>query len=95
MQATKTEKPLFLAGQVVMTQGASEALTVPQAYDLLFKHLSGDWGDLCQEDKDANDSAVLRGERILSAYTAPNGESVWIITEYNRSVTTLLLPSEY
>lgn len=89
------QKPLFEAGQVVMTQGACEALTVPQALDLLFMHLSGQWGDLCPDDKAANDGAVKDGSRILSAYTAPNGEKVWLITEWDRSATTFLLPSEY
>ena len=92
-------------GQVVMTCGVSALLDehplVGQlhARKLLERHRSGDWGDLDDEDKAANDRAVgtddVEGtERILSAYQL-YGEKVWIITEWDRSVTTILFPSEY
>jgi hypothetical protein len=65
----------------------------------LQRHVAGDWGELDQEDKDANDAALTDGSRLLSAYLIdeanPTKGKVWIITEADRSVTTFLLPSEY
>lgn len=87
--------PLFDLGAIFMTQGASEALNPAQALDLLLRHVSGDDGNLDDEDKATNREAIKHGMRILSAYEAPNGERVWIITEASRAMTTLLLPSEY
>jgi hypothetical protein len=60
----------------------------------LAKHVTGDWGDVCDEDKAANDYAAGHDERVLSAYTV-DGEKIWIITEHDRSVTTILFPEEY
>ena len=60
------------------------------------KHINGDWGDLCKEDKALNDSALANGnDRILSSYTNENDVKIWIITEWDRSVTTILFPEEY
>ena len=92
-------------GQVVMTCGVQLLLAKHphmgqmEAQMLLTRHRSGDWGDLDDEDKAANDRAVGTDdgegtERILSAYQL-YGEKVWIITEWDRSVTTILFPSEY
>jgi len=90
--------PPFALGQTVSTPGALDALTaagVP-ARDLLDRHCTGDWGDLCDDDKQENDLSVQQGFRILSAYSLPRtGVKVWIITEADRSVTTILLPDEY
>jgi len=57
--------------------------------------MKGDWGDLSAEDKQLNDEAVQDGSRILSAYTTAKGAKVWVITEPDRSATTILLPDEY
>lgn len=62
---------------------------------LLQRHQGGDWGELDAEDQQENDFSVQQGLRILSAYTLTTGVKVWLITEYDRSYTTLLLPSEY
>jgi hypothetical protein len=62
---------------------------------ILLRHCKGDWGDLDNEDKCANEAALVVGARILSAYKLLTGEKVWVITEADRSVTTILLPSEY
>ena len=86
---------LFPPGQIVATPGALEL--AEQGIDLLAylnRHLSGDWGDLCQEDKAENNFSLANGFRLLSAYDTPAG-SLWIITEADRSVTTFLLPDEY
>lgn len=89
--------PRFTLGQVVATPGALDALEeagqVPQEF--LHRHIVGDWGDLDEEDRQTNERAVHGGDRIFSAYHTKNGTKVWVITEYDRSVTTLLLPSEY
>lgn len=87
----------FGLGRLLATPGAIDALAKAgvQPSDLLRRHSAGDWGDLGQEDDAANDFAVLEGSRILSAYTVGDGVRIWIITEADRSATTILLPSEY
>jgi hypothetical protein len=66
-----------------------------QMLECLQRHARGDWGDVCDEDKQANDRALKNGdERILSAYSI-TGKKIWIITEWDRSVTTVLFPEEY
>ncbi|MBP5718171.1 MAG: hypothetical protein J6X53_04235, partial [Abditibacteriota bacterium] len=81
-------------GQVFKTPGVSD---IPQEVLLsaLKRHLSGDWGDLSEGDKRLNDEAVKDGDRIFSAYHAPDGTKFWVITESDRSATTFLLPDEY
>ena len=87
----------FPMGQIVATPGALQALEEasesPAA--LLKRHLIGDWGELSDEDRQENERSVSDGCRILSAYTLSTGIRIWIITEADRSATTLLLPSEY
>ena len=87
---------LFLTGQIVMTPGAHALLSDNlDPTTLLARHLSGDWGDdLCAEDVEANDAALANGDRLLSSYKVGT-DKVWIITEWDRSATTFLLPSEY
>ena len=79
------------------TPGALEALARAgedvQTY--LRRHLSGDWGEVCDEDKELNDEAVGMEERIMSAYVLPTGLRIWVCTEPDRSATTVLLPEEY
>lgn len=86
-------------GQTVMTRGVAfhcdEDMEAKfQMLECLQRHRQGDWGDVCTEDKQANDDALKHGDRILSAY-AINGKKIWIITEWDRSVTTILFPDEY
>ena len=89
---------LFDHGETVATPGALallESLGISPS-TLLDRHCSGDWGDLDDDDKKANDDALRSGkDRIFSSYVVAPGQKVWVITEWNRSVTTLLLPSEY
>jgi hypothetical protein len=89
---------VFSLGQVVSTPGALNALNEngKDIAEYLQRHVNGDWGDLGDEDKQTNDAAVISAEdRILSAYILPDKTKVWIITEWDRSVTTVLLPEEY
>ena len=86
---------LFKPGSIVATPGALEL--AEQGIDLLAylkRHLTGDWGDLCEADKAENAFSLKNGFRLLSAYTTPCGK-LWIITEADRSATTFLLPDEY
>ncbi len=87
----------FPLGRVLATEGAQEALCAAgdsyQTY--LNRHARGDWGDLEPSDQRANNHALREGSRLLSAYHTSSGEKLWIITEADRSATTLLLPSEY
>jgi hypothetical protein len=90
---------LFPTGDVYMTPGASRLFitTEYRPEDFLARHITGDWGDLCEEDTQANDQAVIEGTRIFSSYKveAQGFEKVWVITEWDRSSTTFLLPEEY
>ena len=90
-------EPLFALGQVVGTPRALQALRDAEQHpvELLIRHITGDWGDLCDEDKAENELSVECGFRTLSSYKLQTGVKVWVITEWDRSVTTLLLPDEY
>lgn len=92
-----TGKARFPLGQTVATPGALEALEAAEetAVQLLARHQSGDWGVLDEEDKQENEFSVNNGLRILSAYILSTEVKVWVITEADRSVTTILLPAEY
>jgi hypothetical protein len=91
--AMTTPLPL---GRVVATPGALKLLTKAWAnpFDYLARHATGDWGDLCAFDHRQNEIALRDGYRVLSSYEVLAGR-VWIITEADRSVTTILLPEEY
>ena len=88
---------LFTLGQVVATPGALSALqkAEQQPAEFLDRHVNGDWGEVPEEDKRENDFSVQHGFRILSAYTTTAGDTIWLLTEADRSFTTILLPSEY
>ena len=89
--------PKFFLGRTVATPGALTALEQANQspFEFIEKHQTGDWGKLCEEDKRENEFSVRNGFRILSAYRTRNEVKIWIITEADRSVTTLLLPHEY
>ncbi len=88
---------LFAPGLVVATPGALEALSNARQHAMHFlaRHIRGDWGDVDAADWQANNHALIHRGRLLSAYTLSTGERLWIITEWDRSATTLLLPEEY
>ena len=87
----------FALGQTFITPGAEEALQIAgqTATEFLRRHMSGDWGDLSDEDVRENEFSLKEGLRLLSAYQTGKGQKLWIITEADRSATTILLPSEY
>ena len=88
---------LFCSGQIVATPGALAALEEANqtAQEFLSRHLQGDWGDLCDDDKTANQEALEQGLRLLSSYTTGHHQKLWVVTEADRSATTLLLPEDY
>lgn len=90
---------MFELGQVVMTQGIAEAMKQSEVFTHEVAVAGGkyklcDWGITCKEDAEMNNVAVQAGERILAVYETCKG-NIWIITEWDRSVTTILFPSEY
>jgi hypothetical protein len=87
----------FPLGQIVATPGALAALEEAgeSPGTLLKRHVTGDWGEVDEHDRQENEFSVAHGFRLLSAYTVTNGTKLWIITEVDRSATTILLPSEY
>lgn len=96
----------FELGQVVMTRGVADLLAgdepdegpcqerLEELRGCIARHHSGDWGEVCDDDKRLNDEALQYGSRLLSAYTL-GGDQIWVITEADRSSTTVLLPGEY
>jgi hypothetical protein len=88
------QMPRFPLGKIYATPGAI-ALNV-DLWAYLRRHHCGDWGEeLCADDKQANEDALAQGTRLLSCYRTPAGKRLYIITEYDHSVTTILLPDEY
>ena len=91
------KEPLFPLGSIVGTPAALAAIAdageAPTAF--LARHVRGDWGDVCADDKVINHVAIKLGNRILSAYETGKGIKLWVITEADRASTTLLLPNEY
>ena len=87
----------FPLGRVVATPGALRALEKAEQLPAAFldRHVNGDWGEVSDADKQANEVAIEQGTRILSAYTTSAGDTIWILTEADRSATTMLLPEEY
>ena len=99
---TGTTKPRFSSSAVLSTPAALEAFerNHQTPFEFLQRHLNGDWGDLDDEDKQANELALVDGSRLLSAYHLKDGTKVWCITEAvgengHREATTFLLPEEY
>jgi hypothetical protein len=102
--AEKAAAPKFLLGQIAVTPAADDVLIRAgvKPMTLLKRHRSGDWGEMSEDDKEANDQAIAfeggddpeMRSRVMSSYTVGDG-TVWIITEWDRSVTTILLPSDY
>lgn len=89
--------PRFVLGQVLATHGALNALAAAgrTPEEFLARHQVGDWGDLTPEDVQENELALQQGYRLLSAYPLGNDVRIWLITEWDGSATTLLLPEEY
>ena len=87
----------FPLGRIVATPGVLAAFEASGEEPLVFllRHMQGDWGEVCEEDKQENELSLREGFRILSAYTLKTGVVIWVITEADRDSTCVLLPSEY
>lgn len=85
----------FPLGGIYKTRGVMDSIPEDEMYIALERHSHGDWGDLCPEDVRENELSLEKGFRLFSAYTSKTGKRFWIITEADRSVTTILLPEEY
>ncbi len=87
--------PLFPIGRLVSTPAALDAITPVEMEFALNRHIVGDWGEVDEDDRQANDESLLTGLRLLSVYSTRSSEAFWIITEADRSSTYILLPSDY
>lgn len=90
-------EPLFELGQIVGTPGALQSLEEAEQnpFELIFRHVTGDWGTLPDEDVRENELSIQKGFRIFSSYKLSSGNKIWVITEHDRSVTTILRPEDY
>jgi len=89
-----SETDVIELGRVVITRGAMATLKEANVHDALRRHESCDWGTLCDEDREANDLAVREKLRLVSVYYSDETK-FYVITEWDRSATTVLLPEEY
>lgn len=85
----------FKLGQVVITRNAESVVDDFDVMVGLQRHANGDWGQICDEDKQVNEDSLKNGNRLMSVYEDSNGRVFWIITEASRLVTTILLPEDY
>ena len=94
---TTAERRIVPLGEIVATPAALKAIEEAgqSPLEFLARHRQGDWGDVCDEDWNLNDEALTDGTRLLSAYKTKHNVKLWIITEWDRSATTVLLPEEY
>ncbi|MGE3308453.1 MAG: hypothetical protein AB7O66_00670 [Limisphaerales bacterium] len=88
-------EPKFSLGHTVITATAAAVLPDHEVRAALARHVRGDWGNLGAEDWASNDRALVEGTRLLSAYCSQAGIRFWIISEWDRSITTVLLPEDY
>lgn len=86
---------LFELGYIVATPMVLQLVSHAEVQGFLYRHSQGDWGCVCPEDAEENWSALEQGFRIFSVYVSSHGVRVWVITEADRSCTTVLLPEEY
>lgn len=92
---TSVSESKFPLGQLVATRNAANCLSTSDVSEALRRHASGDWGNVCDEDRVENELSLTEGFRLLSVYMSSTGVKFWIITEADRSSTTVLLPEDY
>ena len=85
----------FPLGRICCTPGVQQKIPESEMWSAIQRHAFQDWGDVCEEDRLANDEALKEGDRLLSVYHSSEGTKFWVITEWDRSATTVLLPEEY
>lgn len=87
--------PKFPLGRLMATPNALNSVPDGEIQCAIVRHHCGDWGDVCPGDRAANEAALIEGSRLFSVYRTPSGRKFWIITEWDRSLTTVLLPEDY
>ncbi|HDR8925983.1 hypothetical protein WS58_15920 [Burkholderia pseudomultivorans] len=89
-------RPRFRPGRIFASLAALQVLRASgvSPIELVLRHVSGDWGNLSDSDRRQNELSIEAGLRLLSSYALPTGRSVWVITEWDRSATTILMPDE-
>ncbi|QIA03511.1 MULTISPECIES: hypothetical protein [Pseudomonas] len=94
---SESAKPMSELGALVITQGVDALMRAHRLdpFHYFGRHMQGDWGDVCDEDRQLNEDALIDGNRLMSVYNINAELKIWIITEADRSVTTILLPEEY
>ena len=90
----------FNPGNMVITRGVNDLIAINEEFAKhvmlsMKRHVAGDWGEVCDEDRVTNDFALQQGDRLFSVYKKKGVPTIWIITEWDRSVTTALFPDEY
>jgi hypothetical protein len=90
-----SSRPKFLLGAIVATPNALNTIPNDEIFNALSRHEQGDWGTLDAEDREANENSLLKGGRLFSAYHSIQNVKFWIITEWHRRITTVLLPEDY
>jgi len=95
MSTLESLPPKFLLGRVVATPNALNQIPNGEIFAALARHERGDWGELDPEDRDANDNSLEHGGRLFSRYVSTANVKFWIITEWDRKLTTVLLPEDY
>jgi hypothetical protein len=83
------------SGDIYITPGVKDSVPSIDMNRSIMRHICCDWGDVCEEDWESNNHSAEEGARVLSSYVASNGKKFWIVTEADRSATTILLPEEY
>lgn len=95
MMSFLTRDSRFPPGRLLITPGAIGAVTKTDSMYAFFRHLQGDWGDVSESDWKRNDQALKSGGRLFSVYHSSAGREFWIITEADRTSTTILMPEDY
>ena len=95
MSAQTNSVAKFRLGRIVATPNALSQLAEEDIHRSIQRHQAGDWGDVSTDDREANEQALIEDARLWSVYQAGNGVKFWIITEADRSITTVLLPEDY
>ncbi len=85
----------FPPGQILITPNALSQLSPSEVLLALKRHLTGDWGDCCPEDRQANEQALQSGGRVFSVYHSSGKLKFWIITEADHTLTTVMMPEDY
>jgi len=95
MNEEQTKQPKFHMGRLLTTPNALQTLHQEDVLTAIGKHIAGDWGDVGKEDWQENELSLREGFRLVSVYHDRNGTKFWVITEADRSTTTVLLPEDY